>query len=127
MSARPIQLQLEDASAAASSGPAIWQIALLAAVFILVLMPTISILHRRTALFTRADGDAAFRILASRMRLGSAQCAVIRTLAQRSATPPTTLLICESAFTRALQSLGKIPNTERARLVEVQRRIFADD
>ena len=127
MSTRPIQLQLEETSAVASSGAGVWQIALFAAVLILILLPTISIIQRRTALFTRDDREAAFRILARRLRLRSAQCAVIRSLAQRSATPPTTLMICESAFTRALQSLGKIPNTERARLVEVQRRIFADD
>lgn len=127
MNPEPIQLHLDEAGSVASSGSGTFTIVLISALGALVILALLFFLQRRTELFSRNDQDAAFRLLARRLTLSSTQRALVRSLAQRTSTPPVALLICESAYTRAVDALAKLSNTDRARLVDIQRRIFSDD
>lgn len=127
MNPKPIHLQLDEAGRIASSGPGTFATILVSALGALALLAILFYFQRHTELFTRNPHDASFRLLARKLSLSNTQRALVRSIAQRTSTPPVALLLCESAYTRAVDALAKIPNTDRARLVDIQRRIFSDD
>ncbi len=127
MSARPIQLHIDDAGALSSSAPILNTTLIVTIFFAIAILITVALIHRRTALFIRNEQEAAFRLLSRRLSLSTSQRTLLRSLAQRTSIPPATLLICESAFKSAIHALDKLPNTDRARLLDIQRRIFAND
>lgn len=127
MAANPIQFHLDDAGALSSQAPILNTTLILTLLLAVAILITVALIHRRTALFIRNEQEAAFRLLSRRLALTTSQRTLLRAIAQRTSTPPATLLICESAFNGAVKALEKLPNTDRARLLDIQRRIFADD
>lgn len=70
--------------------------------------------------------EAAFRMMARRLRLGRKRRGRLRTLAGVVEVKPVALLVCESAFARAVEAAEADESLGRAESLDLRHRIFGE-
>ena len=75
----------------------------------------------------RDPGERAFKALARKLHLTRGHRATLRALAGMVEAPPVALLLCRSAFVRAIgqrEEAGHTDPAERSRILELEHKVF---